>query len=290
MQPLIKHLEKKMFHKTIGGDYQDNDSNVSYTFPEGAVFEINDVSIPLGKMMVDCYGGNFDPHSTKHFTHVSSLLSPQKYDTYNTSIFINDKDISGDGYPTRDDFIKYGMEYLSRDDFLLYQAKVYQDQLPFDDLKKLVKFFHQWAADNRSQILKEIQSIVNSNDRFPKNLSVVYDDRLLNHTTHIILAFESSKSPTSCVLHIDNTFSPMSKAFKNKLSEVANQFNIDLNTCIESISDDNSKFIKIYTNDGENEEPSNKFEFNIPVNRILFNSCYKRMKEVLKKWVLAFLM
>lgn len=106
-----------MFRNSTGGFCQDNGSTAFYTFPEEADFEINGVSIPLGGMTVECYGGRFDTDSMAHFTNISSLLFSESHDIFSTSIFINDNGISGNGYPARDSFLKYGIDYLSPSDF-----------------------------------------------------------------------------------------------------------------------------------------------------------------------------
>jgi hypothetical protein len=269
-----------MFRNTTGGDYQDNGVKAFYTFPKGAVFEINDVSIPLEGMTVDCYGGQFDGGSIEHFTKVSSLLHPQKEGTDNTAIFINDNDISGRGYPLRDEFLKYGIDYLSAMEFNNYKNKICNEDLPTDKLRKIINFFQEWAAGNRTKISDEIQKIVGKNNRFPKNLSMIYDDRLLKHTTHIVLSFET---PNRCILHVDNTLSPLFTFFSAYLPLIVNQLKIDADECPEKIADDQSRFVELYKNKDCNEESPTKLELSLPVNQIFIAECYKRMKEMLGK-------
>src|SRR5580704_7328452 len=104
-----------MFHNTENGDYQDNGLVTTYTFPKEAAFNVNNVSIPLGGITIRCFGGRFDHDSIKHFTEMASLLrsNDKNCSIYNTGIILSNDEISGRGYPVREDFTKNGLEYLN---------------------------------------------------------------------------------------------------------------------------------------------------------------------------------
>lgn len=284
-----------MFHNTAGGDYQDNGSVVYYTFPKDAVFEINNVIIPIAGIMLKCFGGKLDPESLKHFTKIASLLSSKTPEIYNTSIYINDNEIGGNGYPSRDDFVKHGVDYLSPEEFIDYQDKVRYKKISnyilknivafftqwswsADNLKlnKLVTFLIQWSADHRKRISKEIHKIVNENTQFPKNLSIIYvtSSFKFKHATHIVLSFETSNK---CVLHIDNSLSPSSTFCSQALLNL--EFDIDEYS--ERILDDQSKFIELYKKNGRNQESFIKLALLEPVNQLFIRYFYQDMIKVL---------
>lgn len=265
-----------MFRNTAGGHHTDNDSKTIYTFPKNAVFEINGVSIPLGGMTVECYGRGFDGDSIGHFTNVASSIIPHKQDIYNTSIFISDQDIRKDGYPSPKDFLKNGMEYISPADLRTYQEKVLDQGLPRDHLNKIVVFVtKEWQAGNRQRILREIQAVVEENQKFPKNISIIYDDRGLKHTSHIVLSFET---PDKCVLHIDNTLSPFF-TFNSQHLKISTHETINPYECLEKIKNDESRFIELYNAE---EKLCASLEFSLPVNEMFITKHYKRMKEMLE--------
>src|ERR1700679_592027 len=97
-----------MFFNTKGGIYKEySSSKVAYTFPKNAYVEIHGARIPLSGLTVACYGALFDGITAQHFSHITSLVDPNEKNIINTSIYIDDNDISGSGYPSRRDFVKY---------------------------------------------------------------------------------------------------------------------------------------------------------------------------------------
>ncbi len=72
--------------------------------------------------------------------------------------------------------------------------------------KKIVEFCKAFNKKKIEAARSEIQEILSNGKEFPKNISMIYDDRIRKHSFHIILSFLNAKIST---LIIDNTLSPL---------------------------------------------------------------------------------
>lgn len=270
-----------MFYNTVGGLYKRDKTQkrVSYTFPDNAYCEIDGVKIPLGQLEVQCQADQLDGATLEHFTKVSSMVAAHSKNIFNTSILINDNDISGTGYPLRDEFEKNGIEFIDAKTFNervdeLNRTNPAKDDTNYIHMKKIESLIKKSGRDNRDQLAVKIKEIVNKDGVFPKKLSLIYDDRRMQHASHIVLDFQSENT---CTLHIDNTLSPTIAIIPNMMGMLlANGIKID--EYDEAIDLSDPKGIQLTANGKE------------PIFLALFESAdaffkkhtYARMKAMIK--------
>lgn len=272
-----------IFNNTTGGhyDYDGYGAMVSYTFPENAYVDLKGVRISIAGLKVDAYGGKFDSESNQFFIQTASLLPEKFFTQYNTNLFINDNEVSGNGFPGREDFKKYNIGYLNPEEFNALQREVNSNtshpKTPL--LIKTIDFLKKWSTDNQKDIKSKIQAILSKNSHYPKHLSIIYDDRKLKHTTHIVLSFES---PNNCTLRIDNTLSPTCTFFPPYMSQELEKLGINLTTCKESISKTNPRFIELFKNQRD-EQSEVQLELREPVNSLMLKVAYGRMINILQE-------
>jgi predicted HicB family RNase H-like nuclease len=267
-----------MFHKTTGGLATDNENLVSYTFPKGAVIEVNDLKISLANLKVECFGGTLDTDTAEHFTKVAALVKTNK-DVINAAIYICDNDISGEGYPGPDDFKKYGLTFMTNPEFKKYRDKILSEELPRHELKAMVTFFKRWAEDNRKILLDQIQAALKSKKEFPKKLSVIYDDRIHKHTSHIVLIFESKKR---CTLQIDNTLSAAFYTFRDQALALCKEYNVNPDNCISSIAKHDPYTIELRRSVNDNKVFS-AMQLDVPIIKLLTEDAYGHMKKIMQQ-------
>lgn len=272
-----------IFNNTVGGHYNyDNYGKMlTYTFPEKAYIDLKGVKISISGLTVNTYGGKFDGETNQFFNQIASLLPEKSFTEYNTKLFIDDNKVSGNGFPSREDFKKYNINYLNLEEFNTLQQEVNSDskhpKAPL--LIKTIEFLRNWSTDNQQDIKNKIQSILSRNSFYPKHLSVIYDDRKSKHTTHIVLSYDS---PNNCTLRIDNTLSPSYTLFPPHMAQELKKLGINLTTCKESISEKNPRFIELFKNK-EDEKSAVQIELREPVNSLMFKNCYARMLNILKE-------
>lgn len=274
-----------MFYNTIGGHYERRGKMVSYVFPENAYVEISECRIPIGNLKVECHAEGYDDVSIKHFSDVISLVQPAENKIYNSSIYINDCHISAYGYPGKEDFKKYGVEYISPPEFDNLESQAIEKKLPpghslcrrLDEVKNL---FKRKADDNCKVIVSKIERILKGDKSFPKKVSIIYDNRVQRHVSHIVLEFYSMKQ---CVLHIENTISSLIALYPSHLlAQLMEDFKISLDDIEEEIPEDKMRahFIDVYKIN--TNKPLFSVQLSAPINEILINAVYKRMILMIK--------
>lgn len=272
-----------IFNNTTDGhyDYDDYGATVSYTFPENAYVDLKGVRISISGLKVSAYGGKFDGESNQFFNQTASLLPEKSFDHYNTKLFIDDSEVSGSGYPGRKDFKKYNINYLNPIEFNALQQEVNSNtshpKAPL--LIKTIEFLRKWSADNQNDTKTKLQAILSKSPHYPKHLSIIYDDRKLKHTTHIVLSYES---PSNCILRIDNTLSPTYTFFPPHMTQQLENLGINLTTCKESVSKTNSRFIELFKNQAD-EKSAVQLELLEPVNSLMLKVAYARMVNILQE-------
>lgn len=101
-------------------------------------------------------------------------------------------------------------------------------------MDEITNFRARLAADNRSNLYLRIQKIVDSSPHFPKEISLIWDDRFTQHTSHVILTFHDSK--TYSIL-IDNTHSPTYTIANQYFKQVFDSLDFLTTDIVEKISD-----------------------------------------------------
>jgi hypothetical protein len=243
------------------------------------VIEVNDMKIPLGNLKVECFGGTLDTDTAEHFTKVASLIKTTNKDVINTAIHICDNEISGEGYPSHKDFKKYGFMYMPRDEFIKYQNKIISENLPHHHLLAIISFFKLWAEDNRKKLLDQMQASLKSKKEFPKKLSVIYDDRKHQHTSHIVLIFESEKQ---CSLQIDNTVSAAFATFRDEAIAVCKEYDVNPNDCVTSIAKNDPCTIEMRRSVND-KRVFVAMKLDAPIIQILAENAYGRMKKIMQQ-------
>ena len=262
----------RIFHNSKGGHCKFNSSGnpVGYIFPANAFVEISGVKISIGSLHVKTHPGKFDSNTGEFFQKLAARI-PTGVQTYNTDIFINDSDLSGSGYPSHQDFKKYNVPFISRAEFEALQEKIKSKCYTQHEYRKsieLTEFFNRSTADNRRAIAKKILTILDDQKPFPKNISLAYDDRLLQNTIHVVLCFSAKDS---CEVRIDNTISVLGVIKDKELFEKTHQ--IDCKTCIERILDENN--VMLYRD--KNDEKPIRLETDFLLHQ------YRRMLTILTK-------
>lgn len=271
-----------IFQNTSGGTYERKEYGkpVTYIFPKGASINLDGVELNISGLRVECYGGRMDGATNEYFAEVVSRIPSASTNIINTDMFINDI-ISGGGYPDRDFFNQYKADYLSPKEFNDLQNLAHT--LPMGHpvvvkFENIVHFFHKWAADGQNDIKNRLNTILKQNNIFPKCISIMYDDRKLKHTTHIVLEY---KSRNECTLRIDNTLSMVGMVGKPLVEQVKKQYQLDLEEARESFSSEKPTFIRFHNKNNPGEGDIS-LEMASPVKQILFNQAYARMTSFLK--------
>jgi hypothetical protein len=271
-----------LFKNTHGGIYKCNEygQTITYTFPLGASINLNGIELNISGLTVESYGGRFDDTSVKYFAKAISKIPSASTHIINTSLFMVDRDISGDGYPDREEFNRYKVPYLSPQDFNKIQYVINELPRNHPDLMKhqnTVRFIIKWREDSKNNMKHQLNAIFNQNNVFPKYISILYDDRELEHTTHIILEYTSKNE---CILKIDNTISIAERFGKALIEQVKTQYNLDITIANESFSNIKPNFIKFHNKD--NPTNSIELELNLPIQQKLIDEVYTRMISALK--------
>lgn len=262
-----------MFHNTINGEYlaQKNGLKTSYKFPENASILLGNTSIPLSGLTVECYGGTFDAITIQQFANTVSYVKAADTNIYNTDIFITSMQLRKNDYPSRKDFFLQGIEFMSLKDLDQLQ-KAMKSGFSISEFQEMhheqiVKFIKKFNNDKITSFKKRIDDILNNQNQFPKNISIIYDDRDLKHTTHIILEFINSGQFN---LIIQNTLSPLYTFIgPENIKKVAEH--MDPLKCREIVNEDSL----VLSGNGK------VYKFNIIID--FFNDIYLNMIENLKK-------
>lgn len=271
-----------MFYNTVGGQYKRDKTKkrVFYTFPDNAYCEIDGVKIPLGQLTVQCQGEHLDGATIEHFTKVSSSVA-SRTPIFNTSLLICDNDISETGYPLRADFEKKGIEYLDSNTYNAWIDEFRLKMPPKDDkrrvqVEKIQTFIKQWASQNRKDLSDKINEIVSKDNIFPKNISIIYDDRHMQHASHVVLSFQSK---TTCTLRVDSTVSPTVVLLPADQLDLLSTLKIDIEEYDETTKDlDNHSQIILAKKD---KEPI-VLGMSGSVDDFFKNRLYARMKDMIQ--------
>lgn len=233
-----------MFLNTMGGKYQKSVDGLktTYTFPEGAYFLIEAVKIPLGNMTVECYGDKFDERTIRYLAYSASLIVPQKSTTCNSSLFITDQHLLMRHYPSREHFEKNQIAYLDVEKFVSIQEQILVGDPSLEDSDvelylKIKDFCQKWNETNIDHVHQYFKEVLTEDDSFPKDISIIFDDRKSKHTCHIILSFIN---PCQYTLRIDNTISPLLTFTDNKVLDRI-KLRLDPDTCIEKVKSNTLK-------------------------------------------------
>jgi hypothetical protein len=274
-----------IFENTKSGIYEFRDYGKKgyYTFPEGASINLDGVNLDISGIRVGCYGGRMDTETIKYFTQAFSKLPSNSRDIINSDISINDASICGAGYPMYREFEKNNIPFITMQDFITLQTRVtslpinHSDSITF---QKIARFIKLWTENSRLSFRQKLASIVDQDNVFPKRISIIYDDRVRQHATHIILEYLSRNE---CILHIDNTMS-LIEIFENKRDQLKKDHNIDIETVNETFTSEKPTFVKLHYKDN----PSNSvdIEIGMSISKLLLDSEYTRLVHELKNSLL----
>lgn len=270
-----------MFHNTTGGKYTSNPDNstVTYTFPKKASFLLGDVSIPLDDLTVECYSQGFDLNTIKQMAHAVSLIPPKNKHVYNTPFVINDQELLESYYPLRDEFKKNGIEYMPFLEFVALRTQIDEgivsDSETIKHFESVNQFCIDWNKQNLNQIRRQLHEIINSNNDFPKHISLIYDDRKIKHTSHIILTFEDKNK---CTVNIVNSLSAL-YAFGGLETRETIKDQIDISECIEIFE---SNYLALFTK-WDDEKPKFTLKLTEPVSALFINNVYSDMLGSLER-------
>lgn len=272
------------FKNTSGGTYEFSQYGKlgSYTFPRSASFNLHGIELDISGLKVDCYGGKFDMKSNEYLTKTASKICSSSSNVINSDIFIEDNSISGYGYPGPDTFRKYAIPYISSDDFVKLQNRVRSLDCMHPDVFKhkiTAEMFQQWAKDSSKIIKQQLNDLLNQNNKYPKQVSLIYDDRKLKHTTHIVLEFLSKDN---CTLKIDNTISLLNILPPKVISSVESTYKVNLEEATESFSKLKPNFIKFHLKQAIGGIHDIELEMSEPISQILYHQ-YDRMHFMLKE-------
>jgi hypothetical protein len=269
------------FNNTHGGvyEYREYGKVGFYTFPAGASANFDGIKLDISGIKVACYAGKFDRKSIVYFAKAVSRL-PSAAGVINSELFINDSAISGDGWPGRVAAERYGIP--DQDAFFSLQERVRSlaDDHP-DVLEhlRIVLSLRQWAKDEQKKIRDKLNFFVKQNAVFPKKISLLYDDREVGHTTHIVLTYQSEGE---CTLQIDNTLSTVPMLERTLIDGAKRDHQIDIEEVHESFSPMKPNFIKFHSK----ERPivgDIELEMSRPIAEFFLRNAYNRMIFMLSK-------
>ncbi|MFC3909900.1 hypothetical protein ACFORL_12555 [Legionella dresdenensis] len=273
-----------LFYNTPGGTYSfyPDKKPKAYTFPTDAYIEINKVRISLSGIKVNVHDIGYDSESISAFSKSAALVHSRNPGVINTPLYINDSNIS-DGVPSRQDLARFHVPFISPDEFEVLVRRLHG--LSFHSTNPDAKRFFQLKRDfavienaYKNQYKEKIKKQLSQLSTYPKHLSIIYDDRRLQHATHIILTYHST---TECSLQIDSTISFLFVMYgPNVYRFLAEGHSINYDTCIEKINPLHPNVIDVYCSSADTK-PAISFEFSAPIDEMIFNCCYARMVKVL---------
>lgn len=225
----------------------------------------------------------FDFDSLRHFASVGSKITPTAPKVVNTGICIIDDEIEPSldpyKYPTREAYLKHAKSYRP-DHYLLPAMQMIAGNQPIETFASQFKMVNEMAAkEKRAELFKQIMEHVNKDEVFPKSLSLIYDDRKLRRTNHIVLVF-SDKNTCSvtfdCNLSMVYSFGGKERSYV-KLVE---QQGYNPYKCREKIVPGKPYWWGLYN---KRNEYLMSLIFTEDANKMMFNYAYKHIWQNLKK-------
>lgn len=272
-----------MFHNSEGGKHQDKKDVVSYKFPKNATVQVGDVAIPLGDIQISSYGLSYDHDSLRHFSKVNTHVVPKDPKIINTGICIIDDEIDPSlnpfRFPTREDYEKHA-KGIRPDATLLPAMQIFTGAEPINAFAQIFKDVNEKVAkEKREEYFSQIMEHVNKDDVFPKSLSLIYDDRKVRHTNHIVLTFadkNTCKVIFDCNISVIYSFGGAARSFVTQVKKAG----FDPYNCREKIVPGKPYWWGIY-NKQNNYLMS--LIFAKKVEEMIFDGVYKHIWQNLKK-------